>query len=295
MGRRCLVCQSSKKSIFLKTPKRSLYVCHRCHLIYVSPLPKKAFLKKFYQEEYFQLEKDKKKILGYRDYEQQKRFLISYFEKKLKQIAKLKGEKRGKLLDIGCALGYFLESAKKDGWEVVGLDISPYAVEAVRKGGVKAVEGFLYEAGFERNSFDVITIFQTIEHDPNPVNLLSEIYRILKPGGILLLITPDQKGMLPTLLGKKWHGWQVEAHLFWFDKQSLQFALKKAGFRNIEIKKDILIWGSLMDIFEAIKMRYPNLVTKTAFAIISWLPRSIRQIAIIPQIPLRGLSVVVIK
>lgn len=290
----CPICQSPKREFFLKSPNRILYQCCRCNLIYVWPKPKKEFVKNLYQKEYYQLASGKK-ILGYRDYEKQEIVLETYFKKKLEQINKLVGGRRGKLLDIGCALGYFLELANKDGWDVSGLDISDYVVGQVRKKELRVVKGELIQQKFKPNSFDVMTIFQTVEHDLEPSRLLSEIRRVLKPGGVLILTTPGQKGILLTLLGKKWHGWQVEGHVVWFDKRSLKLALKKAGFRKIKVKNDLLVWSSLIDTFEAIKERYPNIVSKTLSGIINLLPRQVRQAVIIPQLDLQRLSAIAIK
>ncbi len=239
-------------------------------------------------DEYYKFEKGED-ILGYMDYEEQKKYFAPYFGKRLEQIDKLQRGKKGKLLDIGCAFGHFLEIAKNGGWDVVGLDISSYAVKKIAKKGIKAIASELSKAKFSSGYFDVVTIFQTIEHDPDPVSLLGEIYRVLKPGGKLLLTTPDQKGVLPKFLGRKWHGWNVEAHLYWFDKKSLKFVLKKTGFKKIKIEKDIPIWSSLVDISEALKVRYPGAVTKFIFDLVNLLPDWIKQAIIVPQMPLREL------
>jgi len=292
---RCPICHSRQKELFFKTPQRSLYTCLRCQLIYVLPWPKKSTIQQLYQDEYFQLGKDKKKILGYRDYKKQERFLIPYFRKKLGLIDKLMGGKKGKLLDIGCALGHFLELAKKESWEVTGLDISDYSIREVRKKGIMAVKGPLVQARLKSSSFGVVTLFQTLEHDYDPLGLLDEIKRILKPGGLLVLTVPDQKNILARILGKKWHGWQTEGHLIWFDSQNLEFALKKAGFSKIKVEKDLPIWGSLEDSFEALNMHYTNRVTKGIFVMIDWLPKKIKEAAIVPQTLIRGLSANVIK
>jgi SAM-dependent methyltransferase len=290
----CPICTSKNNSFFLKTSSRVLRSCSSCGVIYVWPLPKKAAIKKLYANKYYKLKKEER-ISGYRDYEEQKRYLTPYFKKKLKQINKLQKERRGNLLDVGCALGHFLEIAKDDGWDVVGLDISSYAVKEIAKKDIKAIANELSKAKFKTGCFDVVTIFQTIEHDSDPGGLLDEIYRILKPGGKLLLTTPDQEGMLPSFLGKRWHGWEIEPHLYWFSRKSLKFVLDKAGFKKTRIEKDTLLWSSLEDISGALKVRYSSFMTRFIFYLVNLLPNRVRQAIVIPQIPLRELLAISIK
>ena len=257
-------------------------------------MPSTERISNLYQEEYYQLKKSKN-VLGYRSYEKQKDILLPYFNKRLRQIDKLRDEKKGKLLDIGCAEGFFLEIAKKDGWEVFGIDISEYAIKALKKKGIKGHLGNLKNAKFRNNTFDAVTIFQTIEHDSNPVSLLKEIHRILKPGGMILLTTPGQKGLLINLLGKKWHGWQVEGHLLWFNKKNLELGLKKAGFIEQRVYWGDRPFSSLLDTFEAIYYRYPNFITEYFNKVIKKFPACISEALIVPPIDLWGLSATAIK
>lgn len=293
MASLCPVCKLKRSSLFLKTSRRILRHCV-CGAIYVWPQPKKNAIKKLYQNGYFHLGK-RKKILGYRDYEEQKKYLLPYYQKKLEQIDKLREGRKGKLLDIGCAFGYFLGIAKNKGWRVVGLDISELAIKKTKRQRIKAVAVELSKAKFSSNGFDVITIFQTVEHDPDPIGLLAEIYRILKPGGILLLTTPGQRGILVSLLGKKWHGWQVKSHLFWFNQGNLKLALQKAGFAKIEVTNDKRSLNSLINIAKVTCLRYPNKGTKILFEIVNRLPGGIKEIPLVPPVDLWGLLAVAIK
>jgi SAM-dependent methyltransferase len=285
----CPICASKNNTVFLKGENRTLRSCQNCGLVYVWPQPKEKDVVKLYQDEYYALGK-KSEIVGYRDYEEQKRYLMPYFRKKLDEINKLRKGKKGKILDIGCAFGFFLEQAKNDGWQTVGLDISSQAVERVRRKSIKGIVGRLKKGNIKTDSFEVVTIFQTIEHDQDPLNLLSEIRRILNKNGLLVLTTPDQKGILPAILGKNWHGWRIKAHLYWFDQKSLRSALEKAGFKKISIGRDIVIWSSLKDVFEALEKRYSNYLIKFVYNLIRLLPKWIKEARIVPQIPLRELS-----
>ncbi len=224
------------------------------------------------------------------DYEKQKNYLSPYFKKKLNQISRLRCGRKGELLDVGCALGFFLEIAKKKGWEVIGFDISPYAAKAVRKKGIKAKSGELSKAKFDKDSFDIVTVFQTVEHMSKPVKFLEEVKRVLKSGGFVVLTTPDIKGVLPSLLGEKWFGWKNETHLLHFSKESLAFLLKKAGFKNIRIKTDNPVWVSLEEIAVLMYHHYPNRITKLFNNVTQALPGRLKNLIFIPQIGVQSLT-----
>ncbi len=268
---RCPLCQSQGINLFNKYPNRILFNCLNCNIIFVWPLPGQKYIKDIYKtRKYYQNNKDK--IIGYRNYNNHRKILTSYYFKKLNEIDNYKIGKKGKVLDVGCAYGFFLQAAKKWGWQVTGVDISPYAIKMLKKNKIKGIVGDLRKIKFPQNSFDLVTTFHTLEHANDPVSLLKEIKRILKPGGMILVGVPDQKCLLARLLGKKWHGWQHEPHLFWFDKKSLYLLLNSLGFIRISIKIDNHPRGSLFDIFDTLKERYPSSFTKLIYRLINYLP-----------------------
>lgn len=152
---------------------------------------------------------------------------------------------RGRLLDVGCGTGLFLEAASARGWEVAGVELSmTAAAEARRRVGERVAVGTLEEAKFSDDTFDVVTLWEVIEHVPQPVKLLSEVRRVLRPGGVLLLSTPNGRSLFHRIahwsyiltLGR----WNFPArriyssgHLYYFTKQTLLAALLKAGFCNM--------------------------------------------------------------
>lgn len=154
----------------------------------------------------------------------------------------------GKLLDVGCAIGVFLAMAKHRGWDVVGVDVSPFASSYAReKLGVNAIAGELEDAGFPDRHFDVITLWDVIEHFPDPIATLREIRRILKDDGVLFVNTPNEQSLLKVLarffylasagrftypVHKMYHEW----HLSYFTAQSLTTVLARSGFK-LEVMK----------------------------------------------------------
>lgn len=147
----------------------------------------------------------------------------------LKRIKRYK--KNGKLLDIGCANGFFLDEARRDGWEVYGIEISRWAVNyAKEKLSLNVIRGSLRTAGFSDNLFDAVIMLDVLEHLTDPRQTLIEARRILKRDGILYISTPNISSMISIILGGKWWGIN-KFHLFYFSKRTLEKMLDICGFR----------------------------------------------------------------
>src|SRR5439155_6595773 len=112
--------------------------------------------------------------------------------------------RKGRLLDVGCALGDFLMEAKDAGWDVEGVEISHYAAQRARARGLRVTAGRLEELDLPAASFDVITLYDAIEHLTDPVATLAAVHRLLVPGGLLHLVTPYVGRVQARLLGRHW-------------------------------------------------------------------------------------------
>ena len=144
----------------------------------------------------------------------------------------LKDAAPGRLLDVGCGNGRFLAKMRAAGWQVEGTDFDPAAVKHVREQlGVPAHCGDLESAGFPAGSFDVVVLQHVIEHVETPVDLLRECLRILKPGGQLLLITPNVESWGHRRFGPFWRGLEPPRHLCLYSKQTLAELARRAGFQ----------------------------------------------------------------
>jgi ubiquinone/menaquinone biosynthesis C-methylase UbiE len=143
----------------------------------------------------------------------------------------LEHEPVGTLLDVGCGGGRFLNRMQKRGWKVEGSDFDEQATKKVTsRYGIKTYVGDLCQCELPSNSFDVITMSQTIEHLYTPETTLRECLRILKPGGLLVMTTPNVNSIAAAEFGAHWRGWEAPRHLHLFSVESLQRLTQHVGF-----------------------------------------------------------------
>lgn len=146
----------------------------------------------------------------------------------------LKHKTSGRLLDVGSGPGFFLDEAKKRGFEAEGVDLSGWAsAYAAEHFGIKVHTGDLAGARFADRSFDVVVMNDFIEHVPDPKAMLAEARRILKNDGILYLSTPDINSALSRVLGGRWWGIN-KYHLYYFSRKTLAGLFQAVGFKPLE-------------------------------------------------------------
>ncbi len=152
---------------------------------------------------------------------------------------------KGKLLDVGCGLGYFLEKINSyPDWETFGCEISKPAVEfAGNKLKLKNIFcGRIEESEFEENFFDIITLWDVIEHIPDPRPLLSSLRKILKPRGKLFIHTPNSQIQIPKArikkllygMNSKKHYLEAKDHINIYSPKTISMLLKQNNYNNIE-------------------------------------------------------------
>jgi 2-polyprenyl-3-methyl-5-hydroxy-6-metoxy-1,4-benzoquinol methylase len=146
-----------------------------------------------------------------------------------------KYRKTNNLLDIGAGSGFLLEVAKRHGWNVRGTEFAEDAIEMCRKKGIHVDKGELAELGFEDNSFDVITGIEVIEHLNNPTEITKEIFRILRPGGVVYLTTPNFNSLLRKRLKSEYDVISYPLHLCYYTKGTLKKLFTDQGLQSLKI------------------------------------------------------------
>jgi SAM-dependent methyltransferase len=138
----------------------------------------------------------------------------------------------GSLLEVGCGAGSYLDLMRVLGWNrVVGVDFSAKAVEAAKANlGLEAYCGELASVHLEPDTFDAASLSHTLEHVLDPIQLLSEVRRVLKPGGRLAIVVPNLASLCSQIYGRAWIGLDPPRHLIDFTKASLRLTLEEAGF-----------------------------------------------------------------
>jgi 2-polyprenyl-3-methyl-5-hydroxy-6-metoxy-1,4-benzoquinol methylase len=135
-----------------------------------------------------------------------------------------------RLLDVGCGSGVLLARMQSLGWDVEGVEVDAAAVEAARRRGVGVRLGTLGHQSFSEASFDAVHSSHVIEHVHDPAGLLRECLRILKPGGRLVILTPNIASWGHALFGPAWLNLDPPRHLFLFNSENLRRLAERAGF-----------------------------------------------------------------
>jgi SAM-dependent methyltransferase len=236
----CIICgHHKKKKLFRKQSNRgeefTLVKCRRCGLEFLSPRPCPDEIGKYYDESYFTTRTDR----GYDNYfsetirrEIERVIGLNLMELGFFEFEKtLQSEKR--VLDIGCAAGYFLGFCKRRGWDATGVDISDSCVEFARSAGLRVYEDDYLEITFSK-PFDLITLWASLEHLHRPDLFLAKAREELADGGLLYISTCRTGGANFMLLYREnWRFYNFPEHLYFFSRPAMKKILEQNGFRII--------------------------------------------------------------
>ncbi len=213
-----------------------MHKCLKCGVIYQYPRPTSAKMVDFYPSEYQQythgVHKENNLARFFRRYGLQKRCKIV-----------MKYLSNGRLLDVGCATGDFLSEMRlQPQWKVVGIEPShAAAVYAHKEVSLDIVAGFLNNPPFAQHSFDVITMWDVLEHVYNPQVVIHRAANLLRPGGILIVNHPNLDSIDRRIFKNVWLGYELPRHLYLFPSNLLQSLMVKAGLIEITRKS---VYGS---------------------------------------------------
>lgn len=220
---RCPSCQNSVGITYLWGLPH-IVRCPKCGLAYVKTMPTLEELAHMYSAEFF------KGSSSYADYVAEKKSLQNNFQRRLPVLRKYAPS--GRLYEAGCAHGFFLELARQH-WEVSGSDISEDAVRYARDElGLNVQVGDFESLPPAPNSYEVVVMWDTIEHLYDPVLAVQKSAEALRPGGILALTTGDIDTPVPRFQKKNWR-LVHPCHLYYFSRQSMTYLLEKHGLEVV--------------------------------------------------------------
>lgn len=234
MAQTCLSCKSHKIKLFHKQDKWTVYKCLNCGYIFTNPYPAPEVIHEYYTFDYFKDERHVKKFfnsngtlkIGEVDY--------------LSRIVDIENEfdQRGRLLEIGAAHGQFLDVMKRIGWEVNGVEISSDACKIAHdEYGLEIFNGTFLEYSDDK-LFNVICMYQTLEHVYQPFEHIEKAYSLLKTGGILVIEVPNVYSF-DMLVSKKrrWYSYDLPRHLSHFYPRILKKHLLTNNFTIVKIDR----------------------------------------------------------
>jgi SAM-dependent methyltransferase len=223
----CDLCGEDDPALWLKKDGFHYVRCLRCGLVYVTPRLRDHLLQ---QDKFYQVVTGGN-LEAAAEWGRNPRRMRS-----LIQAARsyLPYKRNGILLDVGCGFGAFLEAAKSVGWRVCGVEVA-FAPASIAARHHDVFYGLLSDAPYEPNSFDVVRLNNVIEHVPSPWALLQDIRRVIRPGGLLFISTPNVTSFTATLQGMGWRYVQGENHIYLFGLRTIGRLLEIAGFKVVSL------------------------------------------------------------
>ncbi|MDD3024885.1 MAG: class I SAM-dependent methyltransferase [Syntrophomonadaceae bacterium] len=159
----------------------------------------------------------------------------------------------GQLLEVGCGSGIMLSFMRDLGWTVRGVDFDPLAVESAERKGLQVDLGTVEAQGYPDNCFDVITMCHLIEHDADPFSLLCECYRIMKPGGRLVIVTPNNDSWGHKVFKENWFALDPPRHIYIFSTRNLMTITSQAGFKPVYLTTYVRLASEIFSISKRIE------------------------------------------
>lgn len=210
-----------------------LYQCSFCLHQFFVPVPSSRNLKKIYAADSYYRDGQKFPFLPKQNYQNFPQYKT--FTSRLSKICSLTTLKRPKILDVGCGTGLFINLCRQQGIKATGIDFSEAGIKLAKDIGSHCFhQDFLKDIA--DSCFDIVTMFDTIEHLVDPGAFLKKSHSVLRKKGLLVLTTPRNDSLACKIFGKKWHLYIPPRHLHIFSSQSIRLLLERQGFKILAIK-----------------------------------------------------------
>lgn len=264
----CVICGSSHHQRLFEKGGVVYWSCVGCGVEVTWPLPSVEDLSAYYEASY--------EAGLYKPFVETKGLLQKRARVRLHQV--LPYAQRGRWLDIGCAKGDFVEAASfVEGVEAMGIEVAERAVALARAAGRNVVSSSI-EAFRAEEPFDTLTAFDVIEHTVDPRIFLRAALTLLRPGGSLIITTPNTASLSRRLLGADWYFYLPGEHIYHFDKSNLRQIMEQEGFRVVKVSgvaKHVSFDYSLAEFQETSPAMF-----KLGKAVRPLIPRSLREMLV---------------
>lgn len=230
---RCPGCDADDARFRYRLPHSAIVTCRRCNLSYVTPRAPSALLEARLQDWARQDVVDEERLRAAFDEGN-----LGHYRRLLERVDRRRPNARRHLLDVGCATGAFLYAALQRGWTVRGVEVGEASVDYARaRLGLDVERGSLYEFEAPAESFDLVVVLEVIEHLERPAESLRHFHRMLAPGGLLLLTTPNFDSLFRRLFGARW--WVInceDEHIVLFNRATLARMLEAQGYEVLDAR-----------------------------------------------------------
>lgn len=213
---RCPACDNEGRSLHGEKNGFRIYRCHGCGTLY-----------------------SERSRLNYNGYYDESNFTVPDFvNDRLDEVCKgLQAyRKMNRILDIGCGAGALLRAARRAGWHAEGLEVSAPAAKRLRSQDFEIFQGDLSSAHYPADHFDVVTAIEIIEHVRDPLTMLEQVGRILRPGGLFWATTPNAMSFSSRMLGVRWSTVCPPEHLQLFSPNGVRKLIERAGFQRVQLR-----------------------------------------------------------
>ena len=208
--------------------------CPRCRSAWLSPRLREEAIREVYENGYYTSTDGG--ASGYEDYRSLEPGLRRTARRRYGLVRRyVRGHT---VVEIGCALGYSLDCLREDFTERIGIDVAPEAIDEVCRRGHRGHCGTFASAELAENSADLVLCMETIEHVYAPRELTGQISRILRPGGIVAMVTPDYHSLLRRLSGRRWVSFKIPEHVVYFSRQGMRMMLAEHDLQVVKFLGD---------------------------------------------------------
>jgi SAM-dependent methyltransferase len=231
----CPTCDLAREPLGRSVQGHEMFRCPSCLLQWWDFGDVDAF--DIYDDEYFRGGGE----AGYDDYYAMRPSIERTAEMRLRHIEKYLGLTGGKMLDAGCGPGFFVSVAREQGWDASGIEISEAAANYARAElGLNVRAALLQGSEVPAGEFDLITLWDVIEHVPDPLDAVSAAAHGLKPGGGFVMTTGDVESVVARLSKERWHLYSFPEHLFFHTEKSLRGLCERSGLEVRAVRREPL-------------------------------------------------------